>query len=64
LHEIRIFHASTVAEIDTAFAALASERPDGLVISSGLLFLNRRIQIAHLAMHYASYGTSLTDARC
>jgi len=51
--EIRVFHASTVAEIDTAFAALASERPDGLIISSGLLFLNRRVQIAHLATHYA-----------
>jgi putative tryptophan/tyrosine transport system substrate-binding protein len=50
--EIRVFHASTVAEIDTAFAALASERPDGLVISSGLLFLNRRVQIAHLATRY------------
>jgi putative ABC transport system substrate-binding protein len=50
--EIRVFHATTVAEIDTAFAALASDRPDGLVISSGLLFLNRRVQIAHLATRY------------
>jgi putative tryptophan/tyrosine transport system substrate-binding protein len=47
--QIRVFNASTIAEIDTAFAALASERPDALLISSGLLFLNRRVQIAHLA---------------
>jgi putative ABC transport system substrate-binding protein len=51
--QIRVFNASTIAEIDTAFAALASERPDALFISSGLLFLNRRVQIAHLATRYA-----------
>jgi ABC-type uncharacterized transport system substrate-binding protein len=51
--QIRVFNASTIAEIDTAFAALASERPDALLISSGLLFLNRRVQIAHLATRYA-----------
>jgi len=51
--QIRIFNASTIAEIDTAFAALASERPDALFISSGLLFLDRRVQIAHLATRYA-----------
>jgi putative ABC transport system substrate-binding protein len=42
--QIRVFNATTVAEIDTAFAALASERPEALLISSGLLFLNRRVQ--------------------
>jgi putative ABC transport system substrate-binding protein len=51
--QIRVFNATTVAEIDTAFAALASERPEALLISSGLLFLNRRVQIAHLATRYA-----------
>jgi putative ABC transport system substrate-binding protein len=51
--EIHVFNATTIAEIDTAFAALASERPDALLISSGLLFLNRRVQIAHLATRYA-----------
>ncbi len=33
--QIRIFNASTFAEIDTALAALASERPDALFVSSG-----------------------------
>jgi ABC-type uncharacterized transport system substrate-binding protein len=51
--QIRVFNASTIAEIDTAFVALASERYDALLISSGLLFLNRRVQIAHLATRYA-----------
>jgi putative ABC transport system substrate-binding protein len=51
--QIRVFNANTIAEIDTAFAALASERPDALFISSGPFFLNRRVQIAHLATRYA-----------
>src|SRR5262249_40232526 len=50
--QIRVFNASTIAEIDTAFAALASERPDALFISSGPFFLNRRVQIAHLPTRY------------
>jgi len=51
--QIRVFNASTIAEIDTAFAALASERLDALFVSSGLFFLIRRVQIAHLATRYA-----------
>ena len=51
--QIRVFNASTIAEIDTAFAALASEQPDALFISSGPFFVNRRVQIAHLATRYA-----------
>jgi hypothetical protein len=51
--QIRVFNASTIAEIDTAFAALASERPDALLISSGPFFLNRVVQIAHLATRHA-----------
>ena len=51
--QIRVFNASTIAEIDTAFAALASERSDALFISGGPMFNNRRVQIAHLATRYA-----------
>ncbi len=51
--QIRVFNASTIAEIDTAFAALASERPDALFISSSPFFLNRCVQIAHLATRHA-----------
>ena len=51
--QIQIFNASTIAEIDTAFAALAHDRPDALFISSGPLFTSRRVQLAHLATRYA-----------
>jgi putative ABC transport system substrate-binding protein len=51
--QIRVFNARTIAEIDTAFAALASERPDALFISGSPFFLNRVVQIAHLATRYA-----------
>jgi putative tryptophan/tyrosine transport system substrate-binding protein len=51
--QIRVFNASTIAEIHTAFGTLASERPDALIISSGPFFLNRLVQIAHLATRHA-----------
>jgi putative ABC transport system substrate-binding protein len=51
--QIRVFNASTIAEIDTAFAALASERSDALFISSGIMFTNRLVQIANLATRHA-----------
>jgi putative ABC transport system substrate-binding protein len=51
--QLGVFNASTSAEIDTAFAALASQRPDALLISSGPFFSNRRVQLAHLATRYA-----------
>src|SRR5262249_6127383 len=51
--QIRVFNASAIAEIDTAFAVLASERPDALLISSGPFFLTRVVQIAPLATRQA-----------
>jgi putative ABC transport system substrate-binding protein len=51
--QIRVFNASTIAQVDTAFAALANERPDGLFISSGPFFSDRRVQLAHLATRHA-----------
>jgi putative ABC transport system substrate-binding protein len=51
--QIRVFNAGTIAEIDAAFAALASERPDALFISSGPFFGNRSVQLAHLATRHA-----------
>jgi putative tryptophan/tyrosine transport system substrate-binding protein len=46
-------HASSIAEIDAAFATIANERPDALFISSGPFVTNRRVQLAHLATRYA-----------
>jgi putative tryptophan/tyrosine transport system substrate-binding protein len=51
--QIRVLNASTSAEIDAAFAVIAHERPDGLFISSGPFFGNRRVQLAHLATRHA-----------
>jgi putative ABC transport system substrate-binding protein len=51
--QIRLFNASTIAEIDAVFAALASDRPDALFISSGPFFGNRSVQLAHLATRHA-----------
>jgi putative ABC transport system substrate-binding protein len=51
--QLRFINASTIAEIDAAFAALASERPDALFISSGPFFGNRLVQLAHLASRHA-----------
>jgi putative tryptophan/tyrosine transport system substrate-binding protein len=51
--EIRLLNASTITEIDSAFATLAAERPDALFISSGPFFFSRRVQLAHLATRLA-----------
>jgi putative tryptophan/tyrosine transport system substrate-binding protein len=51
--QIRLLNASTIAEIDSAFTALASDRPDALFISSGPFFANRSVQLAHLATRHA-----------
>ena len=51
--QLRVLNASSIADIDGAFATFASERPDGLFISSGPFFTYRRVQLAHLATRYA-----------
>jgi putative ABC transport system substrate-binding protein len=51
--EIRVFNATTSAEIDAAFAIIADERLQALFISSGPFFTERRVQLAHLATKYA-----------
>jgi putative ABC transport system substrate-binding protein len=47
--QIRIFNASTIGEIDAAFATLARERPDALFVATDIFFGGRREQIATLA---------------
>ena len=51
--QTRVFNASTIAEIDAAFAALAGDRPNALFISSGPFFASRSVQLAHLATRHA-----------
>jgi putative tryptophan/tyrosine transport system substrate-binding protein len=50
--QIQVFNASTSGELDAAFATIARDRPDALVISSGAFFTGRRVQLAHLATHH------------
>jgi putative ABC transport system substrate-binding protein len=50
---IQLLNASTIDEIDAAFATFANDRPDALFISSGPFFTNRRVQLAHLATRHA-----------
>jgi putative ABC transport system substrate-binding protein len=47
--QIRILNATTIGEIDAAFATLARERPDALFVDADGFFDSRRVQIANLA---------------
>jgi len=50
---VEILHASTVKEIDAAFADLAHEAGSALLISPDPFFTGRRAQLATLAARYA-----------
>ena len=51
--QIHVLNASTIQEIDAAFATFARERPDALFISSGPFFTSRRVQLAHRATRHS-----------
>jgi ABC-type uncharacterized transport system substrate-binding protein len=46
--QIQILNASTIGEIDAAFATLARERPDALFVTGDAFFTSRRVQFATL----------------
>ena len=46
--QIQILNASTIGEIDAAFATLARERPDALFVAADAFFISRRVQFATL----------------
>jgi putative tryptophan/tyrosine transport system substrate-binding protein len=46
--QIQILNASTIAEIDAAFASLARERPDALFVAPDAFFGSRRVQFVTL----------------
>jgi putative tryptophan/tyrosine transport system substrate-binding protein len=48
--DVLFFNASTSAEIDAAFTAMARERVDALFIGADSFFNGRRVQFATLAM--------------
>jgi putative ABC transport system substrate-binding protein len=47
--QLHILNATTIGEIDAAFAALAHDRPDALFVTPDAFFTSRRVQIATLA---------------
>jgi putative ABC transport system substrate-binding protein len=47
--QIHVLNASTIREIDAAFAALQRERPDALLIAGDGFFASRRVQFVTLA---------------
>jgi putative ABC transport system substrate-binding protein len=46
--QIRILIASTIGEIDTAFAILARERLDALLVAGDAFLISPRVQLATL----------------
>jgi putative ABC transport system substrate-binding protein len=51
--QIQVLNASTIREIDAAFATLVSERPDALFVAGDPFFLSRRVQLVNLASRHA-----------
>jgi putative tryptophan/tyrosine transport system substrate-binding protein len=50
--QVRILTAGSSREISAAFANMARERPDALIVGAGPPFNGRRIQLAHLASYH------------
>ena len=64
--QIQFVKASTIREINAAFATFVRDRPDALFVGTDPFFNSRRTQLVHLATHYAlpaSYpARDFTDA--
>jgi putative tryptophan/tyrosine transport system substrate-binding protein len=50
--QFHVVNATTIGEIDAAFATLARERPDALFVDTDAFFNSRRVQLASLATHH------------
>ena len=51
--QIQVLNAGTSREINAAFAGFVRERPDALFVGPDPFFVSRRVQLVHLASHYA-----------
>jgi putative ABC transport system substrate-binding protein len=51
--QTQVFNASTIREIDAAFASLVNARPDALFVGISPFLLERRVQLAQLAARHA-----------
>ncbi len=52
--QIEVVYAGINRDIDTAFASLNQRRADALLVSPDVFFNNRRVQLAMLAVRYAT----------
>jgi putative tryptophan/tyrosine transport system substrate-binding protein len=55
--QIQVLKASTIREIDAAFATIVSERPDALFVANDPFLIDRRVQLAQLAARHAVPAT-------
>ena len=55
--QIQVLNASTIREIDAAFATLVSWRPDALFLANDPFLIDRRVQLAQLAARHAVPAT-------
>jgi putative ABC transport system substrate-binding protein len=51
--QIQVLKASTIGEINAAFATFARERPDALFVGQDPFFNSRRTQLVHMATRHA-----------
>ena len=50
--QVHVLKASTIDEIDAAFATFSRERPDALFVGPDAFFSSRRVQFVILAAHH------------
>jgi putative ABC transport system substrate-binding protein len=55
--QIQILNATTIGEIDAAFATLARERPDALFVAPDTFFTSRRVQFVTLTARHGIPAT-------
>ena len=55
--QIQALNASTGGEINAAFLALATERPDAVLVAGDAFFSSRRVQLVHLATRHTIPAT-------
>jgi putative ABC transport system substrate-binding protein len=55
--QIQVINASTIHEIDTAFASMVRERFDAVFVGSDAYLNSRRVQLTHLASRHAIPAT-------
>src|SRR5262245_44407005 len=58
--QIQLHQATSIREIDAAFATLARERPDAIYVDGGSLFVTRRVHLANSSIRHGFPATFST----